>query len=540
MEVTAIPEFLEGDIKPYQVLVTLHDISDRKRAEAEHDRLSSAIEQSGESVVIIDTNKLVQYVNPIFEATTGKKREEAIGYPLPLNEYQNEAFYRKFWATLESGKPWQGRLINTKKDGTLYTEDVTVSPVFNAAGAIVNYISISKNITELLKLQEEKEKLQAQFLQSQKMEAIGVLAGGIAHDFNNLLNVINGYCELVLEELAPNDPKRDDLEKISQAGQHAASLTSQLLAFGRKQILQPEVFDLNTIIDQMSSMLRRLISESIELVTITQPGLGRINADPGQIQQIIMNLAVNARDAMLEGGSLTIETADVNFDEEYVREHPTVKAGPYVMLAISDNGSGMDADTKSHLFEPFFTTKQKGKGTGLGLSTVYGIVKQSNGVIWVYSEPGKGTTFKVYFPRAEGAVSRIAEKGRLEQGTGGTETLLIAEDESSVRALTARILRERGYTILEASNGKEAQDIAEKYAGEIHLVLTDVVMPEMSGRELVFRLTAARPGIKALFVSGYTDNAIVHQGVLDAGVAFLQKPFTIESLALKVREVIDS
>ena len=367
-----------------------------------------------------------------------------------------------------------------------------------------------------------------------------MLAGGVAHDFNNLLNVINGYSELILETLAQDDPTRRDLEQIREAGQRATSLTSQLLAFSRKQILQPEILDLNIVIDQTRTLLRRLIRESIELVTITQPDLGLINVDPVQIQQIVMNLAVNARDAMLQGGDLTIETANVNFDDEYVREHPAVKAGPYVMLAISDSGIGMDSATQARLFEPFFTTKEKGKGTGLGLSTVYGIVKQSNGFIWVYSELGKGTTIKIYFPRAEGTITRIPKEERLEKAVGGTETLLITEDESSVRSLATRILSEQGYTMLEASNGIEALVIARAFPGEIHLVITDVVMPGMGGKALIAQLKEARPGIKALYISGYTDNAIVHHGILDSDVVFLQKPFTVESLARKVREVIDS
>jgi CheY-like chemotaxis protein len=287
-------------------------------------------------------------------------------------------------------------------------------------------------------------------------------------------------------------------------------------------------------------MLRRLIRENIELVAITQPDLGLINADPGQIQQIIMNLAVNAHDAMLQGGNLTIETANVILGEEYVREHPAVKAGSYVMLAISDSGIGMDSATQARLFEPFFTTKEKGKGTGLGLSTVYGIVKQSNGFIWVYSEPGKGTTFKVYFPRAEGTVPKITEEEKSEQGVKGTETLLISEDEASVRALATRILSEQGYAVIEASNGLEALDIAQAYAGEIHMVITDVVMPAMGGKALVTKLKETRPGIKVLYVSGYTENAIVHHGILDSGIDFLQKPFSVESLLHKVREVLNA
>jgi nitrogen-specific signal transduction histidine kinase/ActR/RegA family two-component response regulator len=386
----------------------------------------------------------------------------------------------------------------------------------------------------------EHKRLQAQFLQSQKMEAIGLLAGGVAHDFNNLLTVIKGYAEVLAEDIDPGDPKRCDVEQILKAGNQAASLTSQLLAFSRKQILQPEILDLNATIRQMSSMLRRLIGEDIDLVTIAHPELGSVNADPVQIQQILMNLAVNARDAMPQGGKLTIEMANAHFDEAYVREHPQTMDGPYVMLAISDNGIGMDAATQARLFEPFFTTKGKGKGTGLGLSTIYGIVKQSGGFIWVYSEQGKGSTFKIYFPRVEGQSPTATIESNVQHKLNVSETVFVVEDEPSVRALTSRILQSRGYAVLEASNGKLALDIAQKHSGEIHMVITDVVMPEMGGKALVSQLKMDRPDIKVLFVSGYADNAIVHHGILDSGIEFLQKPFSSENLLRKVREVLNS
>jgi CheY-like chemotaxis protein len=372
------------------------------------------------------------------------------------------------------------------------------------------------------------------------MEAIGRLAGGIAHDFNNLLTAINGYSDLLLSDLAPDDPKRRDLEHIKEAGSRAASLTSQLLAFSRKQILQPRILDLNDAITEASKILRRLIGEDIDLIAVTKPGLGLIKADPGQIQQILMNLAVNARDAMPHGGKLTIETANVDLDEHYVHLHPIVPPGRYVMLAVSDTGIGMDDKTKAHLFEPFFTTKELGKGTGLGLSTIYGIVKQSNGFIWVYSEPGRGATFKVYLPREEGESGAFEQHEKEELGLQGVETILVVEDDTSVRSLVIRALCKRGYTVLEASTGKEALRTAQEFEGKIHLLLTDVVMPEMSGKALAAQIETARPGIKVLFVSGYTNNAIVHHGVLDSNVAFLQKPFTTDVLARKVREVIDS
>jgi PAS domain S-box-containing protein len=493
------------------------------------------VQNSNDIITVLDEKGIQTSVSGPIERILGYRSGELVGtsgfglmHPDDLESAMN-AFSE---VTMYPGTAKRLEFRYRHKNGTWVVleavgTNLLADPVVN--GIVMNSRDIS-----------ERKKLQEQLQQAMKMEAVGLLAGGIAHDFNNLLNVINGYCELVLEDIAADDPKRKDLEQITQAGLRAASLTSQLLAFGRKQILQPEILDLNSVINGMSSMLRRLIRENIELIPITQPGLGLINADPGQIQQIIMNLAVNSRDAILEGGNLTIETANVNFDEEYAREHPAIEVGPYVMLAISDNGLGMDAVTKSHLFEPFFTTKEKGKGTGLGLSTVYGIVKQSNGFIWVYSEPGKGTTFKIYFPRAEGKVPRIIQEGKTVQEDRGSETILVTEDESSVRALVARILRERGYTVLEASKGKEALDIAEKYSGEINLLITDVVMPGMGGKALESQLTAIRPSLKALFISGYTDNAIVHHGILDSDVVFLQKPFTVESLTRKVRAVLDS
>jgi two-component system, cell cycle sensor histidine kinase and response regulator CckA len=398
----------------------------------------------------------------------------------------------------------------------------------------------SKQIVGVLRDITDYKRLESQLMQAQKMEAVGLLAGGVAHDFNNLLNVISGYSELILENIDQNDSMREDIEQIIDAGRHAASLTSQLLAFSRKQILHPEVLDLNAAVTDMSKMLRRLIGEDVELETITQADLGLTSADPGQIQQIVMNLAVNARDAMPQGGKLTIETKNVDFDDRYVMTHAPVRPGPHVMLAISDNGAGMDAATQARIFEPFFTTKGKGRGTGLGLSTVYGIVKQSDGFIWVYSEPGKGTAFKIYFPRVEGQVSTHTPKDKSEIDLRGFETVLLVEDEEAVRGLVGRILRERGYTVLECADGMDALRKAQEFAGEIHLAITDVVMPGMSGSVLLSQLQALRPGIKALYISGYTDNAIVHHGILLSNVSFLQKPFTVDNLARKVREVIST
>jgi two-component system, cell cycle sensor histidine kinase and response regulator CckA len=513
------------------------DVTEKKGAEEElresREYLAQIINQISDPIFVKNSKHKYVLVNDALCAFEGRSREQllCLDFPEHLDEFSASLIEREA-EVFRTGKE------NTSEDIILDRKGKTRTLL--AKRALLVDKKGDQQIVGVLRDITERKHLEAQFLQAQKMEAIGVLAGGVAHDFNNLLNVIIGYCELVLDGLSEDDPNRNDILQVTQAGQHAKSLTTQLLAFSRKQILQPAMLNLNDAITSMSSMLSRLIPESIDLVINAQPCLGLIYADPGQMQQILMNFVINARDAMPQGGKLTIETANVNHDEEYAHSHPAVKVGSYVMLAISDNGIGMDETTKAHLFEPFFTTKGKGKGTGLGLSTVYGIVKQSNGFIWVYSELGKGTTFKIYFPHAQGEITKVPEESKSEPGLRGFETVLVAEDEASVRTLTCRILRERGYTVLAASNGKEALDIAQKYNGEIHLVLTDVVMPEMGGKELVSRLASVRTGIKALYVSGYTDNAIVHHGVLDLDVAFLQKPFSVESLAHKVREVIDA
>ncbi len=383
-----------------------------------------------------------------------------------------------------------------------------------------------------------RKQLEEQLRQSQKMDAVGQLAGGIAHDFNNLLTAISGYSELTLRRLKADDPLRHNLEEIKKAGDRAASLTRQLLAFSRKQVLQPKVLNLNSIVSNVENMLGRLIGENIELRTSLSPDLGSVKADPGQIEQVLLNLAVNSRDAMVEGGKLMIETANVYLDEEYARQHIAVEPGHFVLLAVSDDGIGMDEEIRTRIFEPFFTTKAVGKGTGLGLSTVYGIVKQSGGSIWVYSEAGIGTTFKIYLPRVDTPVENYRRPEDWMGDLSGTGTILLAEDEELVRNLTSEVLQLYGYSVLEASGGREALQICERYADSIDLLITDVVMPEMSGRELADRLKQLRPDVKVLFMSGYTDNAIVHQGVLDAGANFIQKPFAPEVLANKVREIL--
>jgi len=406
-------------------------------------------------------------------------------------------------------------------------------------GSVTGALSSARDITELRRAEETLRSTEEQLRQAQKLEAIGQLAGGVAHDFNNILMAIKGYCQLMEAEMREDDPLAKDLAQIESCADRAAGLTRQLLAFSRKQTLQPEVLDLNALVKNLDKMLRRLIGEDVDLVTALAGGLGRVKADPGQVEQVIMNLAVNARDAMPQGGKLIIETANVHLDEEYAREHVSVVPGPHVMLAVTDTGSGMDEETRSKIFEPFFTTKGKDKGTGLGLSTVYGIVKQSGGNIWVYSEPGKGTSFKVYLPREEATLLSQARR-KVKVACGGGELVLAVEDEATVRDLFQRMLEKLGYRVEVAANGGEALIAVEEEGLRPDLLVTDVVMPGMSGKVLAERIHRAMPGLKVLYTSGYTDNAIAHHGVLDPGTPFIQKPFNMDDLAAKVREVLDA
>jgi PAS domain S-box-containing protein len=426
-----------------------------------------------------------------------------------------------------------------KKDGVEIVVSDTKVAVRDNTGRVLYFDGIIEEITERKQAEQEKAALEEQFRQSQKMEAIGSLAGGVAHDFNNLLTIIKGNSQLSLTEMKADDPLRENIEEIDKASDRAATLTRQLLAFGRRQILEMRVLDLNTTLRDLEKMLRRIIGEDVELVTFMAEDLGNVKADPGQVEQVIMNLAVNARDAMPKGGKLTIETTNVGLDKEYARKHISVKPGSYVMLSISDTGIGMAPEVKGRIFEPFFTTKEKGKGTGLGLSTVYGIIKQSGGDIWVYSEPSQGTTFKIYFPRVDEPLDEVGKKGVEGELPRGNETILLVEDEEEVRKLAAQVLRKQGYKVLEASHGNDALLVCKQHEGPIQLMVTDVVMPGMSGCELAENLLSLYPEMKALYMSGYTDNTIAHHGILEPGLHYIQKPFSVEGLAIKVREVLD-
>ncbi len=473
-------------------------------------------------------------VNPALVQMLGyESAEELYALDMARDLYVNPDERKKFIEQFSDTQRIEG--VETRwrrKDGKPITVRLSGRSGLRYPGEPPSFEMICEDVTERRMLEE-------QLLHSQKMEAVGRLAGGVAHDFNNLLTVIKGYSELMLNELKDKDPMRGEMEEVIRAAERAASLTRQLLAFSRRQVLDPKVLDLNSVIRNMEKLLLRLLGEDVELQVRLDDRLGTVKADPGQIEQVIMNLAVNARDAMPRGGKLTIETSNHIIDETYAREHAVVHAGEYAMMAVTDTGTGMDPETASHIFEPFFTTKETGKGTGLGLSTVYGIVKQSGGYIWVYSEPGRGTSFKVYLPTVRSAADEAVGRPVLTASYRGTETILLVEDEDGVRALIREVLQRHGYRVIDTRNGAEATQACERHEGEIHMLLTDVVLAQVTGTELARHLMTLRPKMKVLFISGYTEEAIIHQGVLEAGTAFLQKPFTPNVLARKVREVMD-
>ncbi len=437
----------------------------------------------------------------------------------------------------ESGVNVAGAWKHQKKEGTTIEVEIISHPLV-FAGRRAKLV-LANDVTERKRAEAALRESEEQLRQSQKLEGVGQLAGGIAHDFNNLLTVIIGFSSLAMRDLHAESLLLSNLAEIKKAGERAASLTRQLLAFSRRQVLQPKILNLDSIVSEMEKMLRRLIGENIDLRATLAPNLGSVKADPGQIEQIILNLAVNARDSMPGGGKLTIETGNAYLDEDYVKQHVGAQAGPHIMLAVSDTGRGMDQKTQGRIFEPFFTTKELGKGTGLGLSTVYGIVKQSGGNIWVYSEVGRGTTFKIYLPRVDEGAQQYKRASHLDEVLLGNETILLIEDEEMLRKLAKETLTLYGYQVLDAPNGESAVSLCKEHTESIDLVLTDVIMPGLSGREVAHQLLELRPQVRVLFMSGYTDDAIVHQGVLDEGANFIQKPFAPDALARKVREVLD-
>jgi len=514
------------------------DVTERKRAERalrESQQLLQAIIDNSTAVIYVkDLQGSYLMVNRRYEEIFHLTREAVLGKTDHdvFSQEAADAFRAMDQRVVAAGTALTEEEVAPHDDGP-HTYISVKCPLWDNAGKPYAVFGISTDITE-------RKRLEQQLLQSQRMEAVGRLAGGVAHDFNNLLTVIIGESELMLASLAPNDPLRAQIEAIDSSAQRAADLTRQLLAFSRKQVLQPKVLDLNTIVTDLGKMLRRLIGEDVELINRLSSNLGRVKADPGQIEQIIVNLAINARDAMPRGGTLTIETNNTKLDDQYASQHPEVRPGDQVMLAVSDTGTGMDREMQSRIFEPFFTTKERGKGTGLGLATVYGVVKQSEGHIWVYSEPGRGTTFKVYLPKVEEPAEVTRRSAGRSSSAGGSETVLVVEDDDGVRGVVRQVMSSAGYTVMECKNAEQALSMSGSYSGHIHLMVTDVIMPGASGRELAQKITALRPGIRVLYMSGYTDNAIVHHGVLDEGVAFIEKPFTPDRLLHKVREVLNT
>jgi PAS domain S-box-containing protein len=509
------------------------ELSRARRAEAElHEQLRALIQASPLAILGLDSEGRVRTWNAAAEHVFGWTSTEVVGQPLPIVPDPQRAEQQELLRRVLGGEVLTSvEATRRRKDGRLVEVSISAGPVKDSAGSVTGAIALIADITVL-------KRLEAQLLQAQKMEAIGRLAGGIAHDFNNLLTAILGSAEMLDETLGTGHPGHEDADEIRRAAQRAAELTRQLLAFSRRQPLQATVLDLNEVVHSTEKLLRRLIGEDVELRAVLGDDLGAVRADRGQLEQVITNLAVNSRDAMPRGGRLTIETRNVDLDPSFAQERPDLIPGSYVMLAVSDTGTGMEPETLTHVFEPFFTTKEPGKGTGLGLATVYGIVQQSGGHIYVYSEPMHGTSFKIYLPRVAETVAPPALPVPQTAAHRGTETILLVEDDPAVRVLTRRMLESRGYTVLAAANGTEGVEAARRYAGEIHLLVTDVVMPEMNGRELFTQLSAQRSGLRVLFLSGYTDEAIVRHGNLERGVPFLQKPFTPETLARKVREAL--
>ena len=524
-------------VRTIRCALSLHSTQQRRQlAEESLQKLSCAVEQSADIIFITNSKGIIEYVNPAFEALSGYSREEVLGQtPAILKSGQQPpALYRELWETIRSGDIYRSILVNRKKDGGVYYIDESISPIRDSAGEITHFVSNGRDLTDRLHLE-------AQLLQAQKMDAIGRLAGGVAHDFNNLLTIITSYSELALDSVVSGSPTQTRLQEILSAARRAAELTRQLLAFSRQQPQALRVAELNPVVGGIVKTLHRLIGEDIELIFVPGEELGRIRLDPVQIEQILMNLASNSRDAMPQGGQLTIQTSDVQLDEQYVdRKNAIIPLGRYAVLTVTDTGAGIPADHLSHVFEPFYTTKPSGKGTGLGLATVYGIVKQNHGFVWVYSEPGMGTTFKIYLPCvANQPVTPEIPQITCESVLRGNETVLLVEDEEALRRAAAEFLSLRGYTVLEARDGLDALSVTKNHGSTIHLAITDVVMPHMSGGQLANELDTLRPETRVLFVSGYAGQTVLDHKVVNVENNFLQKPFTLTQLAHKVRAVLD-
>jgi PAS domain S-box-containing protein len=515
------------------------DITDRKDVEEEiyksEQRLRGHVEHTPLAVIEWDLEFRVVSWNPAAERIFGYSRAEAIGqhgsFTVPAQFHEH---VDRVWEDLLAQRGGaRSTNDNITKDGRTISCEWYNTPLVDDSGRVLGVASLVQDVTERVVLEDRLR-------QSQKMEAVGRLAGGVAHDFNNLLTVILGYTQLLIDGLPAGSRLAEGTGQIKSAADRAAGITRQLLAFSRKQVRSPRLIDLNNVMLNLDTMLRRLIGEDIEVLTVPAVDLGTARADPGQIEQVLMNLALNARDAMPNGGKLTLETSNIQLDDAYAREHQPVEPGRYVMLAVSDTGIGMSAETLAHIFEPFYTTKEPGKGTGLGLSTVYGVVKASGGYIWVYSELGQGTTFKIYLPRVDQVAQPLTAESRPSGVQRGTETILLVEDDPQLNQLASSVLAHCGYKVLAAANPEEGLAVCRTHPHEIHLLVTDVVMPKMNGRQLAEQVAQIRPSVKLLYVSGYTSNAIVHYGVLDAGLWFLPKPFSLAALVAKVREVLDA
>lgn len=523
-----------GDVKVIQC--NIRDITARKKAEDTNTRLAMAVEQASETILITDTHGRILYVNPAFEKTTGYTCTEALGQnPRFLKSgSQDDAFYRELWATLERGDRWEGHFINRRKNATFYEEDATITPLRDSAGAIINYVAIKRDVTR-------EVELEAQFRQAQKMEAIGQLAGGVAHDFNNLLAVIQMQADLLQYGGGLSQAQSESTREILTCVERAADLTRQLLLFSRREVFQPGTLDLNEAIHSTNNMLKRVIREDVEMQFRLVPGPLMLLADRGMLNQVLLNLAVNARDAMPNGGRLLIETSTADFDELAVAQSPKARLGSYVCLSVSDSGCGIPPDIMPHIFEPFFTTKAIGKGTGLGLATVFGIVQQHQGWINVYTEAGRGTMFRIYLPRLAKEAVEASSPAALPAVRGGTETILLVEDEPALRVAVNKALAQMGYRILEASSGVKALEVWQEHRADIDLLLTDLVMPEgLSGKDLAERLLREHPTLRVTYMSGYSAEIVGKDFPLREGIHFLNKPFSIQQLAYTVRECLES